>query len=70
MIVTLGVMDKFEDDLPSMTVFPCMKGVREDEPVVKVAPPGSDCLGKGKHCAWLSLIDCLKKSQRNDKKVR
>jgi hypothetical protein len=60
-MVTDGVIDKFEDDLPSMTVLPWMKGVRDEVPVVRVAPPGNDCLGNGKHCAWLSLIDdCLK----------
>jgi hypothetical protein len=48
-MVTDGVIDKFEDDLPSITVLPWMKGVRDDVPVVKVAPPGSDCLGNGKH---------------------
>lgn len=56
-MVTDGVMDRLDDDLPSMTVFPWMKGVRGEVPVVKVAPPGNDCLGSGKHCAWLSLID-------------
>lgn len=62
-IVTEGVIDKFEDDLPSMTVLPWINGVLEDVPVVKVAPPGNDCLGNGKHCAWLSLIDdCLRKN--------
>lgn len=68
-MVTDGVMDKFDDDLPSITDLPCMKEVREDEPEVSVAPPGSDCLGNGKHCAWLSFIDdCLKNA--TDKKSR
>lgn len=60
-MVTDGVMDKLDDDRPSITVLPWMNGVRDDVPLVSVAPPGSDCLGNGKHCAWLSLIDdCLK----------
>jgi hypothetical protein len=60
-MVTDGVMDKFEDERPSRTCLPWMKGARDEVPVVRVAPPGSDCLGNGKHCAWLSFIDdCLK----------
>lgn len=59
-MVTDGVIDKFDEDLPSMTFFPWLKELRDDVPVVKVAPPGSDCLGKGKHCAWSCIDDCLR----------
>jgi len=47
-IVTEGVMDKLDEERPSITVLPWMNGVRDEVPVVSVAPPGSDCLGKGK----------------------
>lgn len=50
-MVTDGVMDKFEDERPSCTCLPWMKGERDELPVVSVAPPGNDCLGNGKHCA-------------------
>lgn len=69
-MVTDGVMDKLDDDRPSMTVLPWMKGVRDEVPVVRVAPPGRDCLGRGKHCAWLSFIDdCLKASRHMIRKT-
>lgn len=48
-MVTEGVIDKFDEDLPSITVLPWMNGGRDEEPVVKVAPPGRDCRGSGKH---------------------
>lgn len=41
-IVTEGVIDKLDDERPSMTVLPCMKGARDEVPVVSVAPPGKD----------------------------